>query len=177
MRRISDAFGEERKKLFAFIHSKVSDREDAEDILQDVFTSAVIHLSVTEPVENLAAWLYTVAKNRIIDWYRKKRPANVSLDGEGEGVSLGDLIASGGLSVEEDFVRSVVTEALEDALGELPDNQREVFVLQAIEGKTFREISEETGTPLNTLIARKRYAVRFLKKRLAELKEMLDEYS
>jgi RNA polymerase sigma factor (sigma-70 family) len=176
MKKIEHTFGEERGKLLNYIKSKVNNLEDAEDILQDVFTSAVEKLSITEPVNNLAAWLYTVTKNRIIDWYRKKKLRKVSLEGDEEGVSLEGLIASSGLTGEQEFIRGIVDEALGDALEELPDNQREIFVQQAVEGKTFREISEETGIPLNTLIAQKRYAILFLRQRLKEIKELLDEY-
>jgi RNA polymerase sigma factor (sigma-70 family) len=176
MKKIEHTFGKERGKLLNYIKLKVSSIEDAEDILQDVFTSALVHMSVTEPINNCAAWLFTAAKNKIIDWYRKKKLRKVSLEGDEEGISLEGLLASSGLSCEQEFIRGIVAEALDQALEELPDNQREVFVLQAVEGKTFRQISEETGIPVNTLIARKRYAVLFLKKRLKEIKELLDEY-
>jgi RNA polymerase sigma factor (sigma-70 family) len=129
---------------------------------------------VTEPIENIIGWLYTIARNKIIDRYRNKR-VTVSLQQEKEDTTLEELLEDSGIDIEKDLIRTAVMDALIEALEELPKEQRDAFIQQAIEGKTFREISEETGTPLNTLIARKRYAVQFLRRRLHELKEIINE--
>ena len=167
----------ERGNLLRYINSRISSREDAEDILQDVLLQAVRSMSITEPIENLLAWLYTVAQNRIVDWYRRKKLKTVPLQAPDEGVSLQDLIAASGIDVERQVIRTTVMENLAECLEDLPAAQREVFIEQAMYGKTFREISERTGISINTLIARKRYAVRFLRKRLAEMRDIIFELS
>jgi RNA polymerase sigma factor (sigma-70 family) len=165
----------ERRNLLRYIRSRISSSEDAEDILQDVLLQAVRSLSVTEPIDNLLAWLYTAARNRIIDWYRRKRFATLSLDSADDRVSLQELIAASGIDVEKDVIRTAIMESLLESLEELPAPQREIFMEQAIEGHTFREIAERTGVSINTLIARKRYAVQFLRKRLADMRDIINE--
>ena len=175
VQRLERTYKRERGRLLSYIRSRVSRSEDAEDILQDVFTQAVRNLSVTEPIDNLMAWLYTVARNRIVDLYRRRRPT-VSLTGaDDEGGSLEELLQDSGIDLEQDIVRQEVLEALMDALDELPAEQREVFLQQAVEGRTFRELAEESGVSINTLLARKRYALQALRRRLGEIKEVLDE--
>jgi RNA polymerase sigma factor (sigma-70 family) len=174
-RRLDQTFRQERNKLLAFIKSRISSIEDAEDILQEVFFQAARATNVTEPIENLAAWLYRAARNRIVDWYRKKRFRTVPLSGSDEDTSLEDLLSDSGINIENDFLRTLAADALVECLGELPKPQREVFIMQEIEGRKFREIAELTATPVNTLIARKRYAVRFLRKRLEEIKNIIEE--
>ncbi|HUV06618.1 MAG TPA: sigma-70 family RNA polymerase sigma factor [Spirochaetia bacterium] len=177
--KLEQTYRDERGGLLAFIRSKIGDAEEAEDILQDVFIQATRSLNLTTPIENLIAWLYRVAKNRIIDWYRKKRYRTVSIQstnhGTDERATIEEMLAGSGIDIEKDLIRSLVTEAVIESVEELPEAQREVFILQAIEGKTFREISESTGMSINTLLARKRYAVQFLRKRLRDLKEMLQD--
>jgi len=165
----------ERRNLLRYIRSRISNNEDAEDILQDVLLQAVRSLSVTEPIEDMLGWLYTAARNRVIDWYRRRRLKTVSLDSADDRVSLQELIAASGIDVERDVIRGAVMESLLESLEELPAPQREVFVEQAMEGRTFREIAERTGTSINTLLARKRYAVQFLRKRLADMRDIIDE--
>lgn len=165
-------YRKEHHNLLKFIRSKISDYEDAEDILQDVFFQAVRNLNVTQPIENLLAWLYTSTRNKIIDLYRKKKYEKISLH-ESDAVSFDILLKDSGVNLEKDFIRTQVMEALIESLDELPDNQREVFIMQAVEGRTFKEIAELTDTPINTLIARKRYAVKFLRKRLADIKDVI----
>ena len=175
MQRLERTYKRERGRLLVFIRSRVSAREDAEDILQDVFTQAVKSLSVTEPIDNLIAWLYTVARNLIVDLYRRRRPT-LSIHGKDEeGGSLEELLQDSGIDLEQEAVRREVLDALIEALEELPPAQREVFLQQAVEGRTFRELAEESGTSINTLIARKRYAVQALRRRLGEIRELLDE--
>jgi RNA polymerase sigma factor (sigma-70 family) len=175
VQRLERTYKRERGRLLAFIRSRVPRNEDAEDILQDVFTQAMQNLSVTEPIDNLLAWLYTVARNRIVDLYRRRRPTVSIHAKDEESGSLEDLLQDSGLDLEQEVVRQEVLEALMESLDELPPEQRELFLQQAVEGKTFRELAEESGTSINTLLARKRYAVLALRRRLGEIKEVLDE--
>jgi len=174
VQRLEKVYRSERTSLLGFIRSRTGDLEEAEDLLQDVFFQAIRAASVTEPIENIAGWLYTIARNKIIDRYRRKR-ATVSLQQEREDLTLEELLADSGIDIEKEMIRRAVMDALIEALEELPPEQRDAFVQQAIEGRTFREISEQSGVPLNTLIARKRYAVQFLRKRLYGLREIIDE--
>ena len=161
----------ERNQLFDFIRKRVRNQTDAEDILQDVFYQLVSSTSVTEPIEKLTSWLFTVARNKIIDWYRKRRP---------ESLPANDDPSSGPLNLEEIlfdplddpdqvYGRSIVWTELADALDELPEEQKEVFVMHELEGRSFKEIAELTGEPMNTLLSRKRYAILHLRERLQNL--------
>jgi len=174
VQRLEKVYRSERNSLLGFIRSRTGSLEEAEDLLQDVFFQAIRAASVTEPIENVVGWLYTIARNKIIDRYRRRKN-DVSLQQEREDITLEELLADSGINIEKEFIRRAVMDALIEALEELPPEQRDAFIQQAIEGKTFREISEQSGVPLNTLIARKRYAVQFLRKRLHDLKEMVDE--
>ena len=161
----------EHRHLFDFIRRRVRTREDAEDILQDVLYQLVASYSVTEPIEKLTAWLFRVARNKIIDWYRKKKPDSLPRDDDnpGEPLNLEDILYDSSMSPDRLFARSVVWSELSDALEDLPEEQREVFVLHELEGKSFKEIAAETGEPINTLLSRKRYAVLALRERLQDL--------
>jgi len=160
----------ERRRLFDFIRRRVRTDADAEDIVQDVFYQLVTSYSITEPIEQLTSWLFTVAKNKIIDWYRKRRPQLFDVDTESEyPFSLEDVLFDPTQQPDEVFVRSIFWTALAEALDDLPEEQRQVFVMHELEGKTFKEIAEATGVPLNTLLSRKRYAVLFLREQLKEL--------
>jgi RNA polymerase sigma factor (sigma-70 family) len=168
-------YKKEHTKLLAFIKARIAAVEDAEDILQDVFIQALISLDPAEPIHNLMAWLYTVARNRIIDWYRRKKLPITSMDTETGEVTFGELIAGSRISLEDEYIHKVVSETLIDCIEELPEEQQEVFILQAVEGRSFREIAEMLDISINTAMSRKRYAVAFLKKRLADIKQMLEE--
>ncbi len=176
---IEQAVYSERRRLFDFIRSRISNEADAEDILQDVFYQLVTSYSVTEPIGKLTSWLFTVARNRIIDWYRKRRPGRESgtIDIELQPLNLEDVLFDPSQNPDEVFTRSLVWRELAEALDELPEKQREVFVMHELEGKSFREIAERTGEPINTLLSRKRYAVLSLRERLQELYEDLQDYS
>jgi RNA polymerase sigma factor (sigma-70 family) len=174
VQHLEKVYRSERTSLLGFIRSRTGSLEEAEDLLQDVFFQAIRAASVTDPIENVVGWLYTIARNKIIDRYRRRRN-DVSLQQEREDITLEELLADSGINIEKEFIRRAVMDALIEALEELPPEQRDAFIQQAIEGKTFREISEQSGVPLNTLIARKRYAVQFLRKRLHDLKEIVDE--
>ncbi len=142
--------------------------------MQDVFYQLVSSFSVTEPVERLTSWLFTVAKNKIIDWYRKRRPQSLPVDAEVDGpLNLEEILFDPAQNPDEIYARSLFWTELADALDDLPESQREVFVLHELEGKSFKEIAERTGEPINTLLSRKRYAVIFLRDRLRDLYDEL----
>lgn len=165
------AFRKERKRLFDFIRQRVRTEEDAEDILSDVFYQLLSSYSVTEPIEKMTSWLFTVARNKIIDWYRKKRPEALpaQFDDESLPLNLEDILFDPTQDPDQVYARSLLWTELADALDELPKAQKEVFVMHELEGKSFKEIAEITGEPQNTLLSRKRYAVLFLREKLREL--------
>src|ERR1041385_4154865 len=168
-RRISEAVEQQRGRLRNFIRSRVDDPGDAEDILQDVFYELVAAYRMAKPIEQVGAWLFQVARNRIIDRFRKQKPQAVargqsSKDEDDDALSLEELLPSPDAGPDAMFARSVLMDEIEEALAELPPEQREVFVANEIEGRTFAEISAETGTSINTLLSRKRYAVRYLQR-------------
>jgi RNA polymerase sigma factor (sigma-70 family) len=174
-------FEKHHKGILNFIKARIGSREDAEDILQEVFESAVLYPNILAPMENFTGWLYTVAKNKVIDWYRKKRLNTVSMNfrppakPDAAQKTLDDIIHDADIDIEKDFVKDIVMDELIRAIETLPEEQRFVIVRQAIEGTTFKELSQKTGVPLNTLLARKRYAVKTLGKRLAHIRELIDE--
>ncbi len=172
-RRIAEAIAREGVRLRRFIRSRMADRLDAEDILQDVFSELVEAYRLMKPVEQVGAWLFRVARNRIIDHFRRKKPealaAGPAVDEDGEIHRLEDLLPSPEAGPEAAYARTVLFEALADALEELPAEQREVFVAHEIEGRSFRELAAETGLNVNTLLSRKRYAVLFLRRRLEDI--------
>ncbi|HVB04347.1 MAG TPA: sigma-70 family RNA polymerase sigma factor [Chitinophagaceae bacterium] len=171
---IRHTLGKESRRLSQYISNRVANQQDAEDILQDVLYRFVSAMRL-EPIEKTAAWLFRVAGNRIIDWYRKHKPVYLDRwDPEDEEdpfstLYLGDLMQDGGESPEDLYMRNVIWTELNEALDELPAAQREVFVMHELEGKRFREISLLTGETVNTLLSRKRYAVQQLRDRLKDL--------
>jgi RNA polymerase sigma factor (sigma-70 family) len=157
-------------RLRRFLLSRVPDRRDVEDILQDVFYELVLAHRLTKPIEDIGAWLFRVAKNRVADLFRRKRSeVRAPAAAADEGLALEDLLPSPDGGPDAVYARSILLEALGDALEELPSEQRWVFLAHEAEGRSFREMSEETGVPLNTLLSRKRYAVLFLRRRLAAI--------
>ena len=174
--RIEETFLIERNRLFAFIRDRVSDLEEAEDVLQDVFFQFVNRFDTIESLEKVTSWLFTVARNKITDSYRKKRPQSFSRTKKGSGseeeedrwIDIEDDASNG---PEAMLNRGLFMQALEEALEELPQNQREVFIWHEIERKSFKEISAFTGLPVNTLISRKRYAVLHLRESLQQIHE------
>jgi RNA polymerase sigma factor (sigma-70 family) len=165
--RLTEIFRREQGRLRSFVRRRVDDEGDAEDILQDVFYELVEAYRLMKPVEQAGAWLFRVARNRIIDFFRKKRP--VLLDDQ--DVSIEEMLPSADGGPEAAFARSVLWEELEAALEELPQEQRDVFIAHEIDGRSFKEIAQETGVPINTLLSRKRYAVLHLRERLKEINE------
>lgn len=169
------AFRSERKRLFDFIRRRVRTEADAEDILADVFYQMVASYSVTEPIEKMTSWLLTVARNKIIDWYRKRKPESFRQRTDESApplnlpLNLEDILFDPGQNPDVLYERSQLWTELADALEDLPDEQRDVFVMHELEGKSFKEIAEITGEPVNTLLSRKRYAVMYLREALQEL--------
>ncbi len=169
--RITEVLRKERDRLFRFIRSRVGDAFDAEDILQDVLYELVEAERLTKPIDQVSAWLFQVARNRITDLFRKHRPEPLP-EGhgeEGEGLSLENLLPARDGGPEAAYARAVLLDELEAALDELPEEQREVFVAHEWEGWTFKELAAETGVPLNTLLGRKHAAVVYLRQRLRGL--------
>jgi RNA polymerase sigma factor (sigma-70 family) len=169
--RISETVVRERSRLRNFIRKRVADTSEAEDILQDVFYELVEASRMMKPVEHVSAWLFRVARNKIIDFFRKKRPDTstgeaLPATGDGESFTLEDLLPSSDEGPEAAFARSVLLEELEDALEELPEEQRAVFIAHELEGLSFKEIAARTGVGVNTLLSRKHYAVIQLRERL-----------
>jgi RNA polymerase sigma factor (sigma-70 family) len=149
----------------------VPDPRDAEDILQDVFFELVEAYRLMKPVEQVTAWLFRVARNRIIDLFRRRqreaaRTGLAAAPTEGDSLELEQLLPSPEAGPEAAYFRTALAEELDDALDELPDEQREVFVANELMGYTFQEIAKRTGVSINTLLSRKRYAVQHLRKRL-----------
>ena len=179
-RQIADAVRQQRPRLLQFIRRRIPDEAEAEDLLQDVFAELVESYRLLKPVEQAAAWLFRVARNRIIDLYRRQRPMSLETafgaaeaEPDGEGLLLADLLPAPDDSPENRLLRETLMDALADALAELPDNQRQVFVWHELDDKSFREMEAETGVPLKTLISRKHYAVLHLRKRLRKLYDEL----
>ena len=174
-RSISEVIQRERQRLFHFIRKRVDDQGDAEDILQDVFYELTEAYRLMKPVEQAGAWLYRVARNRIIDRFRKKRPEAFRAPSSGPSEELPsrleDLLPSPDAGPEAAYARSVLLEELEAALEELPEEQREVFIAHEIDGRSFKQLAETSGLSINTLLSRKRYAVLHLRRRLQAIYE------
>jgi RNA polymerase sigma factor (sigma-70 family) len=167
-RRISEVIQRERRRLLNFIRKRVGDQGDAEDILQDVFYELTEAYRLMHPVEQVGAWLYRVARNRIIDRFRKRRPearSEVTVE-TNQPDALEDLLPSPDAGPDAVYARSVLLEELEAALEDLPENQRAVFIAHEIEGRSFKQLADETGLSVNTLLSRKHYAVLHLRRRL-----------
>jgi RNA polymerase sigma factor (sigma-70 family) len=171
-RRISEVIQQERLRLLNFIRKRVDDEGDAEDILQDVFYELTEAYRLMRPIEQVGAWLYRVARNRIIDRFRRKAPAGeVALNEDQGAPRLEDLLPSPDAGPEALYARSVIFDELDAALEELPEEQREVFIAHEMDGKSFKQLAEETGVSVNTLLSRKHYAILHLRRRLEAIYE------
>lgn len=170
----TEVFERYRRQLRAFISRRVGSAEESEDILQEVFLRFLLSDAV-DPIAQVAAWLFRTARNRIIDHRRKAREERLPQYDDGEGLmrEITDLLADDRTSPETEYLRMMVWEELEKALDELPAAQRDVFYLTEMEGYTFRRLAEDTGIPVATLLSRKHYAVKHLRRRLAEIYEAL----
>src|SRR5579864_7084665 len=171
--RISEVVEREQSRLRNFIRRRVPDPRDAEDILQDVFYELVEANRLLMPIEHVTGWLFRVARNRVTDLFRKKKPESFSdagaateADEADELLRLEDLLPSPDAGPEALYARHVLLDELELAVDELPKEQREVFVAHELEGRSFKDLAAETGVSVNTLLSRKRYAVRHLRERL-----------
>jgi RNA polymerase sigma factor (sigma-70 family) len=172
--QISEVVRREQSRLRNFIRRRVSDPADAEDVLQDVFYALVEANALLMPIEHVTGWLFRVARNRITDLFRKKRPESFSrlaIQGEDENEisQIEDLLPSPDAGPEALYARQVLLEELEEALAELPTEQREAFVAHEFEGRSFKEMAADSGVSINTMLARKRYAVLHLRERLREI--------
>jgi RNA polymerase sigma factor (sigma-70 family) len=177
---IRQTVSRERSRLSRFIQNRLPDPDVAEDILQDVFYELTEAYRLAKPIERVASWLFAVARNKINDWYRKPRMVSLdsppaTADPDDEAPVLGEWLAITDSTPEGDFFRESILEAIDEALAELPIEQRDVFVRHEIDGQSFNEMVAELGVPLNTLLSRKRYAVLHLRRRLQDLyDELLD---
>ena len=161
-----------KDKLLGFIRSRVSDVDDAEDILQDVFYQFIEATDPEEPIVQASSWLFTVARNKITDWYRKKKPQSFtkySSDSAQRELEefMDEISPAPDRLLEDSFFREAITEAL----GELPEAQRDVFIMHEMEGIPYEEIARITGEPVNTLLSRKRYALKYLRERLQDFQD------
>lgn len=168
--QIAEVVAKEQTRLRAFIRKRVADASEVDDLLQEVFYELIRAHRLLLPIDYVTGWLYRVARNRITDLFRRKRPESFTgaafEDEEGELLRIEDLLPSPDAGPEALYLRKRLLGELESALASLPAEQRHVFVAHEIEGLSFRELSEETGVNLNTLLARKRYAVLHLRRRL-----------
>jgi len=172
--KTAETFLNFRQRLLKFIRSKVSLLEDAEDILQEVFYQFTRVNDLINPIENISGWLYRAARNKIIDHYKKKKaePLPSSYDEDNDEYifdEITDIIYGEDVTPEMEMLRSLVFEEIQTAISELPKEQREVFELTELQNFSVKETSEKTHTPVNTVLSRKHYAVKFLQKRLQEL--------
>jgi len=169
---LAEAMEREEPRLRNFIRKRVLDTSDAEDVLQDVFYELIAAYRMMQPVEQVTAWMFRVARNRITDLFRRRKTVSLnepaSAD-EDSAETLEDLLPAADAGPDGLFARGVLLEALEDALEELPVGQREAFMAHEVLGRSFKEMSAETGVSVNTLLARKRYAVLHLRRRLQEM--------
>jgi RNA polymerase sigma factor (sigma-70 family) len=176
--KIGAVYNEERKRLLGYIRNKIPDKVEAEDILQDVFYQLTIGFGDIRRIEALTAWLYKVADNRITDLFRKKKPVRINYrdnaghDEEGP-LTLEEILPSLGLTPEDEELKEMIWQTIEDTLSELPKEQSYVFTANEFEDMSYKEISEKTGVGINTLISRKRYAVLALRENLIELYNLL----
>jgi RNA polymerase sigma factor (sigma-70 family) len=176
-KQITDTVLRETARLRNFIRQRMADANEAEDVLQDVFQELVEASRLPEPIEQVGAWLFRVARNRIVDRFRKKKeqqlPETEELGADGDS-GIDDLLPLADAGPEAAYARSILLDALQDALDELPPKQREVFIAHELERRSFKQLAAESGESVNTLLARKRYAVLHLRQRLQEIYDEFD---
>jgi RNA polymerase sigma factor (sigma-70 family) len=173
-------FLREKDKLLSFIRNRVSTLEEAEDILQDVFYQFVAGYESIESLDRVTSWLFSVARNKIIDRYRRdaSRPKKTDFSSSSRSdddvpLTLQEILPDLGNTPEDSIFRDMIWDAVMGALDELPGDQREIFILNEIEERSFREIADEKGVSINTLLSRKRYAILALRKKLQSLYDQL----
>lgn len=177
-RRIAETVAREGGRLRNFIRRRLPDPRDAEDLLQDVLIEFVEEYRLMRPIEQAGAWLYRVARNRMTDWFRRRSVRRQVETGQAAEIAeerWEDLLPAPEDGPESRFARAVLIEEIEAALDELPDEQREAFIAHEFDGRSFRELAAELGVGVNTLLARKHYAVRHLRQRLAVIHEEFQE--
>ncbi len=172
--KIEETIKKERNRLFNFIKKNVSIEEDAEDILQDVLYQFTAGFEEIEFFEKVSSWLFQTARNKIIDLYRKKKTVSINYqlpedDADEESLSLADILPDLSSNPDKVYLQDLIWQEIQDALDELPEEQKDVFEMNEFEQMSFKEISELTGVPVNTLLSRKRYAVLYLRKRLKNI--------
>lgn len=174
-RLLHEALERDEPRLRSFIRRHVGDSSDVEDILQDVFYELVQAYRMMKPIEHVTGWLFRVARNRIVDLFRGRRTGSlnepIAVEEDGRALLLEDFLPSVDDGPEAAYARNVLLEALEDALEELPPEQRDVFIAHEVTGTSFKELAEQTGVSVNTLLSRKRYAVLYLRKRLQGIRD------
>ena len=172
-RQISEVIAEEQSRLRSFIRRRVANDADVEDLLQEVFYELVQAGRLLKPIDYVTGWLFRVARNRITDFFRKKRPETSPMrrwkSEDGELLEIEELLPSPDLGPEALYIRGALLDELKAALAELPAEQREVFLAHEMEGRSFKELAAETGVSVNTLLSRKRYAVLHLRDRLQRI--------
>lgn len=173
---IGEIVEKEGARLLQFIKKRVPKEQDAEDILQDVFFQLTESYRMMKPIEHMSSWLFTVARNKITDMFRKKKPENFSSieasyssSDEDDSFSINDILPDKSENLESAYLRKIIMQQVEEGLAELPQEQRDVFIMQEFEQMSFKDIAELTGEPMNTLISRKRYAVVHLRKKLQNI--------
>jgi RNA polymerase sigma factor (sigma-70 family) len=170
---LSEAMERDQPRLRNFIRKYVTDTGEAEDILQDVFYELLEAYRLMKPIEHVTAWLFRVARNRMVDLFRTKKPSSLNnpLSADEGGDTLEDLLPSPDAGPEAAYARSLLLDALDEALEELPVSQRQVFIAHELVGRSFKDISAETGLSVNTLLSRKHYAVLHLRQSLQSIYE------
>jgi RNA polymerase sigma factor (sigma-70 family) len=178
-RRVSEVVGQERPRLRNWIRRQLADPAEVDDILQDVFVELVVAYQALKPIEDVSAWLFRVARNRITDLFRKKRPVALADEVQGmdaeEAGTLEDLLPTLDAGPDAAYTRAALIDELQEALEDMPPEQREVFLAHEVEGLSFKDIAARTGASVNTLIARKHYAVLQLRERLQVIYEEMSE--
>lgn len=168
--KLEKVYKAEHKKLGSYIRSRVNDPEEAEDLLQDVFYSVLSNFNVLGPIDNLMGYLYAIARNKITDWYRKKRLNTISLHNKESEHVVEEIIEDTCVNIEDDYIRAIIEDEIFKNIDNLPEEQKEVFIANEIEGISFKEMSKKMNISINTLLARKRYAVISLRNKLKNIK-------
>lgn len=174
--RLENSYRDNASRLMAFVRSKIGSVEESRDLVQEVFVQAMSSLNVLHEIDNLTGWLFTIARNKVIDWYRKRRLNTLPIhSAENSPVELEEMLGSELDDRMDEITRAMVAEAIVAAIDQLPEKQKKVFVQTVIEGRTFQELADESGESINTLLSRKRYAQQTLQQSLKEIKQIIDE--
>jgi len=178
--RVEQTYRSEKSRLLGFIRKRIPDETEAEDLLQDVFLRLVLSTTGIQTIENITAWLYSVTRNRIVDFFRKKKPGSledalINNASDQEAARLEDILPALGNSPEDEMMAEVIWEEINKSLETMPGEQSRVFIMHEFEDMSIKEISNKTGVNQNTVLARKRYAILFLRKRLQSLYNQINE--